>query len=235
MGPDRRNLPDYAHTWIEARPNNLLEWVSYPCREVRCKPETVGPDGRILPDYANARGEAQPDNLLEWVSHLCREVRCGTEAVGSDRRNLPRDARTRHITETNEKCPTMPTHGAKRNPTTCWNGSVIHAEKFDVALKRWVPTGETPPPKPECSPGDKKTGYVCEDGKWIPYTPPEPVVVPETEVPPTHLPIEEAVARHETGLPCYVKCTLPVLSTLPGLPWSPEMWIPPFCVLTTEP
>jgi len=75
----------------------------------------------------------------------------------------------------------VPSHGTKRKPTTCWDDSVIYAEKFDATLKRWIPTGEICPTKPECIPGDKKAGYVCEGGKWVPYTPPVvPSVVPYT-------------------------------------------------------
>ena len=129
----------------------------------------------------------------------------------------------------------VPAHGEKRKPTTCWDGSVIHAEKFDVTLKRWIPTGEICPTKPECIPGDKKAGYVCKNGKWIEYTPPESAIVPEPEVPIKYLTLEEAVTRHESGLPCYIKCTLPLFAMIPGLPWSPEMWVPPFCVIATKP
>jgi len=132
---------------------------------------------------------------------------------------------------TGETCPPEPAAGEKRNPTTCWDGSVIHAEKFDVTLKRWIPTGEICPTKPECIPGDKKAGYVCKNGKW--QAVPEPVVEPTAPTPEEakkYLTLEEAVARHESGLPCYIKCTLPLFAMIPGLPWSPEMWVPPFCV-----
>ncbi|MCD6163786.1 MAG: hypothetical protein J7K40_15425, partial [candidate division Zixibacteria bacterium] len=67
---------------------------------------------------------------------------------------------------------------------------------------------------------------------------PEPVVEPTAPTPEEakkYLTLEEAVARHESGLPCYIKCTLPLFAMIPGLPWSPEMWVPPFCVIATKP
>ncbi len=46
---------------------------------------------------------------------------------------------------------------------------------------------------------------------------------------------EQADERYEAALPCYIKCVLPLLDMLPGLPYTPGMWVPPFCVITTEP
>ena len=46
---------------------------------------------------------------------------------------------------------------------------------------------------------------------------------------------EEADERIRAGLPCYIKCTLPILDLLPGIPYTPGAWVPPFCVITTEP
>ena len=61
-----------------------------------------------------------------------------------------------------------PAAGEKRFPATCWDDSIIYAEVYDATLHRWVPSGETCPPKPECTEGDKKAGYVCVGGKWVP-------------------------------------------------------------------
>ncbi len=68
--------------------------------------------------------------------------------------------------------------GAKRNPTTLGDGSVIYAEV--CRNNAWVPTGDTGPTKPECTEGDKKAGYVCVAGKWRP-TPAVPGPVPPVE------------------------------------------------------
>jgi len=117
---------------------------------------------------------------------------------------------------TGETCPVkVCTEGAKRSPETCWNGSVIHKEI--CRGNAWVPSGETCPTKPECSPGDKKAGYVCKNGKWqavpepvIEPTAPEPVIEPTAPEPGVAtdivwgvITLEEAVTRHESGLPCY--------------------------------
>jgi len=188
---------------------------------------------------------------------------------------------------TGETCPTrVCTEGAKRSPETCWDGSVIHKEV--CRDNKWVSTGETcptRPPAPECKEGDKKAGYVCSGGKWVPVsTPPVtctegtynaegtmicrggtwvPVSAPPPEctegtynaagtmicsggtwvpvsappgpgVTPKYLTVSEADERVRMGLPCYIKCTLPVLNMLPGIPYTPGAWIPPFCVITTE-
>jgi len=152
------------------------------------------------------------------------------------------DAALHRWVPSGETCPVMPAHGTKRNPTTCWDGSIIYAEKFDATLKQWVPTGETPPPKPECTEGDKKAGYVCVAGKWQPAPAvPEPVVPPveppvtPPAAPPEYLTPEEAAERIRAGLPCYIKCTLPILDMLPGIPYTRGAWVPPFCEITTEP
>ena len=133
------------------------------------------------------------------------------------------------------------TEGEKRNPKTCWDGTTIHGEV--CRNNAWVPSGETCPPKPECKEGDKKAGYICEGGKWVPYTPPvvppvEPPVTPPVVppvAPPKYLTPEEAAERIRAGLPCYIKCTLPILDLLPGIPYTPGMWVPPFCAITTKP
>ena len=91
---------------------------------------------------------------------------------------------------------------------------------------KWVPVG-TPPPPPECTDGDKKPGYVCSGGKWVPITTPQ-------DVAPEYLTAAEAAERFRMGLPCYIKCVLPILDMLPGIPYTPGAWVPPFCAITTE-
>jgi len=83
-------------------------------------------------------------------------------------------------------------------------------------------------------------------GKWQPAPAvPEPVVPPveppveppvtPPAAPPKHLTPEEADERIRAGLPCYIKCVLPILDLLPGIPYTPGMWVPPFCEITAEP
>ena len=67
-------------------------------------------------------------------------------------------------------------------------------------------------PKPVCTEGDKKPGHVCKDGEWQAVEVPEPEPEPEPEV-------EEK--------PCYIKCTLPILDMLPGIPCHPLIPILP--------
>ena len=136
--------------------------------------------------------------------------------------------------------PSVCTEGEKRAEETCWDGSAIHKEV--CRGNEWVPSGETCPPKPECTEGDKKAGYICKDGKWQtapavpePVVPPvEPTVTPPA-APPEYLTPEEADERIRAGLPCYIKCVLPILDLLPGIPYTTGMWVPPFCEITTEP
>jgi len=59
---------------------------------------------------------------------------------------------------------------------------------------------------PVCTEGDKKPGNICRGGKWVPYTPVEPV------------PGEGRL---------YVKFDIPWLDLLPGIPYEPWMIIPP--------
>ena len=65
-----------------------------------------------------------------------------------------------------------------------------------------------------------------------PYTPPTPPTPGGT---PIYLTPEQAAARLATGLPCYIKCTLPILSMLPGIPYTPGTWVPPFCAISSAP
>ncbi len=97
--------------------------------------------------------------------------------------------------------------GAKRGKLTCWNGTVIHGEV--CRGNKWVTSGETCPPKPECAEGDKKPGNICRGGKWVPYTP-------------------------EMGR-LYVKFAIPWLDLLPGIPYEPWMIIPPGFKVVEEP
>ncbi|MCD6163456.1 MAG: hypothetical protein J7K40_13730, partial [candidate division Zixibacteria bacterium] len=112
-------------------------------------------------------------------------------------------------------------NGALRKPTTCWDGSVIYAERFNAAQKRWIPTGDICPTKPECIPGDKKAGYVCKNGKWqavpepaVEPTVPEPVVEPTAPKPA----VEPTVQEPENEGTCYINFDIPLLDMLPGLP-----------------
>jgi len=107
-------------------------------------------------------------------------------------------------------CGVVCTEGVKRSPSACWDGTTIHGEV--CRGNEWVPTGETCPPKPECAEGDKKPGHVCVAGKW------QKVTVPEPEVEP---PVPEPEVEEK---PCYIKCTLPILDMLPGIPCQP--WLP---------
>ncbi len=141
------------------------------------------------------------------------------------------------------------TEGERRYATECWDGSVIHTEVCHN--NAWTPTGETCPTKPECKEGDKKAGYICEGGKWVAYTPPVvPPVVPPVEppvtppvtppapppaAPPKYLTPAQANERILAGLPCYIKCTLPILNMLPAISYTQGAWVLPFFTITSEP
>jgi hypothetical protein len=96
--------------------------------------------------------------------------------------------------------------GTNRYATVCVQGArvkgaLIEADSTECGYV---------PPKPECTPGDKKPGEICNtDGMWVPHTPEEPEE-PEPE---------------EGRL--YVKFDFPYLDLLPGVPYEPWMWIPP--------
>jgi len=62
---------------------------------------------------------------------------------------------------------------------------------------------------PECAEGDKKPGYICSEGKWVPYTP-----------------VKQQL---------YVKFDVPWLDLLPGIPYEPWMIIPPGFKVVEEP
>ncbi len=71
---------------------------------------------------------------------------------------------------------------------------------------------------------------VCSGGVWVP-------VGEEPEVPGVrkYLTVAEADERVRMGLPCYIKCVLPILDMLPGFPYTPGAWVPPLCEITGEP
>ncbi|MCK4527366.1 hypothetical protein KAW18_08335 [candidate division WOR-3 bacterium] len=108
----------------------------------------------------------------------------------------------------------------------------------------------TPEPKPECTEGDKKPDKICVGGKWEDalcmegtYTADRRMVcrggvwVLVTEEPEVrkYITVEEANERVRMGLPCYIKCVLPILDLIPGLPYTPGAWVPPLCAITEEP
>ena len=126
---------------------------------------------------------------------------------------------------------------------------------------RFVYTKKDEPyvPKPECEDGDKKPGKVCVNGFWEDagctegtYTADRKMVCSggvwvEVEeengngngngwVPgdSKYLTVAEADERVRTGLACYIKCVLPLLDLLPGLPYTPGAWVPPLCAITRE-
>jgi hypothetical protein len=66
--------------------------------------------------------------------------------------------------------------------------------------------------KPECAEGDKKPGYICSEGKWVPYAP-------------------EVTEKRRL----YVKFAIPWLDMLPGIPYEPWMIIPPGFKVIEEP
>ncbi|MCD6163457.1 MAG: hypothetical protein J7K40_13735 [candidate division Zixibacteria bacterium] len=88
-----------------------------------------------------------------------------------------------------------------------------------------------------CGASDTCEGGVCVPPAGVtPPTPPTPhgavpIVTPTTEK--KYLSRDEATVRINAGLPCYIKCVLPVLDTLPGIPYTPGAWVPPLCAITT--
>lgn len=43
---------------------------------------------------------------------------------------------------------------------------------------------------------------------------------------------DEAKELIKAGKPCFIKSVLPIISMLPGLPYTPGMWVPWLCVIT---
>jgi len=52
--------------------------------------------------------------------------------------------------------------------------------------------------------------------------------------PPKSIPIEEANMGFAAGKKYYVKSALPLTCCLPGLPYTPGMWLPPGCVISEK-
>jgi len=109
------------------------------------------------------------------------------------------------------------------------------------------PPGEEeyiPPPGEEeyiPPPGEEEYIPPPPGGEYIPpppggeYTPPpggEPFIPGEGV---EEITTQAAEERYESGLPCYIKCVLPILNMLPGIPYTPGAWVPPFCVIATKP
>lgn len=119
-----------------------------------------------------------------------------------------------------------------------------------------VPTTTTPvAPTTKCTEGATERVYdtthrrhyvkVCAGGQWT-FSHWEVIEQPsvETVVPgipamdgtsPGYLSIDEALYRTAAGLPCYIKCALPILNLLPGLPWSPSIPMLPGFIITKRP
>jgi len=93
-------------------------------------------------------------------------------------------------------------------------------------------TPEIPEEVPPCPEGKVIGDYICTGGEWIPYSAPH-ITPPVT--PSKYLTTAEADERIRTGQPVYIKCAMPLLDLLPGLPYAP--WIPllPGFALTKEP
>jgi hypothetical protein len=183
------------------------------------------------------------------VADPCEGVVCNPECVGVDRYAMVcKDGvcvRGALMEANSSKCGYVPkpecTEGDKKPDKICVGGEwedAICAEGTYTADRKKICRGgvwedvsaEEPevPPAPECTEGDKKPGYVCSGGKWV------PVGIPP-DVAPEYLTAAEATERFRIGLPCYIKCVLPILDMLPGIPYTPGAWVPPFCAITTEP
>ena len=137
--------------------------------------------------------------------------------------------------------PTAPCReGYRRGRVTCPDGSVIYKEVCRSG--RWVPSGETCPrevehaPTPETMPTTavcEEGAYsadgkmVCRGGNWV-------SIAEATEEKEFFTP-EEAFERIKSGLPCYVKSTLPLLNMLPGIPYIEWLPLPPFCTIKGKP
>ncbi len=91
---------------------------------------------------------------------------------------------------------------------------------------------DIPEEVPQCPEGKVIGNYICKDGAWVPCSTP-PVTPPVT--PSKYLTTAQADERLRTGLQVYIKCVMPLLDLLPGLPYAP--WIPllPGFALTREP
>jgi len=318
-GPEigRCSLHHSTHYWHGDTISGDITYVFPTCYVTKSVYDALVADGEYDKVASRIRGVVSDDSPMTWVPNpwygggncyvlkkskiisVCKEGEKRSPETCWDGSVIHKEVcRGNRWVSTGETCPTrVCTEGAKRSPETCWDGSVIHKEV--CRDNKWVSTGETcptRPPAPECKEGDKKAGYVCSGGKWVPVsTPPSPgpevppappvtctegtynaegtmicrggtwvpVSAPPPEctegtynaagtmicsggtwvpvsappgpgVTPKYLTVSEADERVRMGLPCYIKCTLPVLNMLPGIPYTPGAWIPPFCVITTE-
>jgi len=105
----------------------------------------------------------------------------------------------------------------------------IHSTPVGVEL---IPSPTEVPPVPP-GPGERcveEGAYtadrkaVCRGGYWKP--------VGEDPEARKYLTVEEANERVRMGLPCYVKFAIPLLDMLPGFPYAPGVWVPPFCAIS---
>ncbi len=133
--------------------------------------------------------------------------------------------------------------------TDCYESFYLDSAEF-INFYMKAAEEEEPKPKPECKEGDKKPDKICVNGKWEDalcmegtYTADRRMVcrggvwTPVGEEPEVrkYITVEEANERVRMGLPCYIKCVLPILDLLPGLPYTPGAWVPPLCAITEEP
>ena len=98
-----------------------------------------------------------------------------------------------------------------------------------VAVKLVPSPSEVPPGG--CTPegaytADRKA--ICRNGVWDAVGGGNGVEPGDSK----YLTFAEANERVRRGLPCYIKCTLPILDLLPGLVYSPGAWVPPFCAIS---
>jgi hypothetical protein len=112
-----------------------------------------------------------------------------------------------------------------------------------------APTEPTAPPTAICTEGNTERVYdaargrhyikMCVNGQWAfshwETVGEAPAPPPANGAAPKYLSIEEARERAAAGLSCYIKCTLPLLNLLPGLPWSPLIPILPGFAITKRP
>jgi hypothetical protein len=135
--------------------------------------------------------------------------------------------------------------------TDCYESFYLDSAKFiNFYMKATVePIPEPiPAPKPECTEGDKKPDKVCVNGKWEDALCMEGTYTADrkricrggvwVQVEPAarkYITVAEANERVSRGLPCYIKCVLPILDMLPGMPYTPGAWVPPLCAITGEP
>jgi acyl-CoA thioesterase FadM len=95
----------------------------------------------------------------------------------------------------------------------------------------WMPVGEEPGVGCTVEGAYSADGTkICRGGVWV-------SVGEEPEVPGVskYLTVDEANERVRTGLPCYIKCVLPILDMLPGLPYIQGIPILPGFAITEKP